>query len=201
MNNWTIIKGATDEASAHTVDNYPYGGYRTQCRWWVETGTKGPGKGHQRVAQQTMNPKNQRWNKAHYGIYAPMIVLYLDNATGHCHNHAVRIYSMFDLSKYIATGLSLQHDEAQAARFRAICRAVRRLSPESSKQFDIALSIARAEEMDVDRLIELHKCTSGDSYTFYTSDAAAVLDMVRTELLTGARIPTGEPAQAEPAAV
>ena len=42
------------------INNYPYGfNQRTQIRYWIETTPK---KGD-RFCSQTLNPKNNRWNK------------------------------------------------------------------------------------------------------------------------------------------
>jgi tRNA G18 (ribose-2'-O)-methylase SpoU len=76
-----VIFGAVDENTAHNTDDYPYGRYRTSCRWWVETRLS---QG-QRVAQQTLNPKTNRWNKPHYSTYSPVKFLYVDKV-GHTHN-------------------------------------------------------------------------------------------------------------------
>lgn len=191
MNNWTLIKGAIDEATAYTVDNYPYGSLRTQCRWWVET----KAKHGQRVAKQTLNPKTGRWNKPHYGTYSAMVVLYIDRENGHCENHGIGTYSLFDAARYIGTGLSLQHDGPQAERFQAICRMIRRISSRFAGEshvatFDLALNAARAEEMTAESLAAI---VSTEARTLYTGgEAEAILSMVEAERHCGGRIPTGE---------
>ncbi len=192
MNNWGLLSGAVDELTAYTVNDYPYGSLRTSCRWWIETATKGGGKGQQRVAKQTLNPKTGRWNKPHYGIYSPMVVLYIDRANGHCENYAISLYSLFDVAKYIGTGLAAQHDGPQAQRFLSICRAIRRMSARFGgeshvESFDLALSAARAEPMTTSLLEAMFP------KLLYTNQAQSVLSMVEAERHCGERISTGEP--------
>lgn len=60
------LYGHTNEATAYLVDDYPYGGLRTQIRYWLE-GPK-PKKGW-RFVSQTKNPKTGRWNKPKASTY------------------------------------------------------------------------------------------------------------------------------------
>lgn len=74
INSESIIHGATDEASAYVVDDYPYGMQRTQIRYWIESVPK---KGD-RFCAQTLNPKTQRWNKPKKSTYAPVKAMFLE---------------------------------------------------------------------------------------------------------------------------
>jgi len=85
--------------SAFIIDDYPTG--RTlRCfkRIWVETGTKGAGKGLQRICYQTTvkyvnhNKENypsapmqdaHLWNKVKAGVYGGIKILYVDAESGH----------------------------------------------------------------------------------------------------------------------
>lgn len=68
------IKVQPTEENPFIVDNYPYGFKKTLKRYWVET-KKGRG---QRVGEQTLNPKTQKWNNPKKGIYSDIIILYKD---------------------------------------------------------------------------------------------------------------------------
>ena len=59
------LYGHTSEATAYVVADYPYGGYRTQIRYWLE---HKPSKGW-RFVSQTLNPKTNRWNKPKPSTY------------------------------------------------------------------------------------------------------------------------------------
>jgi len=61
------------------VENYPYGFYRTQMRYWIET----KDRTGQRAMSQTLNPKNQQWNKPHPSTYSSILLAYRDTVNGH----------------------------------------------------------------------------------------------------------------------
>lgn len=61
-----LLKDHISPESAYVVESYPYGGYRTQCRFWLEHKAK---RGF-RLVSQTLNPKNGRWNKPKASIYS-----------------------------------------------------------------------------------------------------------------------------------
>jgi len=66
------LVGHTTMASAHIIEDYPYGRrLRTQMRVWVETKEKFG----QRMVTQTLNPKTKKWNKPKKGTYSHIIVL------------------------------------------------------------------------------------------------------------------------------
>ena len=82
-----VLTGHTDAETAYRVSDYPYGsGLRCTMRCWVETATKGTGKGKQRFVRQTNNPRREGeiWNKPHAGTYNALVVLYLDDQS-HVH--------------------------------------------------------------------------------------------------------------------
>jgi hypothetical protein len=79
----------TDFDSAYIVENYPYGGLRTQMKFWIETKA---GKG-QRVVSCSLNPKTDKWNKPHVGTYNTMKVLFIDNSSGHVENSGIHEYN------------------------------------------------------------------------------------------------------------
>jgi hypothetical protein len=90
------LYGHTSEATAYLVDDYPYGGLRTQIRYWLEHKT---GKGW-RFVSQTRNPKTDRWNKPKPSTYLEWAgAMYLDD-NGHVHWDGVGPYT--DASKFLA---------------------------------------------------------------------------------------------------
>lgn len=84
------LYGHTNEATAYLVDDYPYGGLRTQIRYWLE-GPK-PKKGW-RFVSQTVNPKTGKWNKPKASTYSDWGgAMFLDDK-GHVHWDGVGPYS------------------------------------------------------------------------------------------------------------
>lgn len=84
------LYGHTSEATAYVVDDYPYGGQRTQIRYWLE-GPK-PKKGW-RFVSQTKNPKTGRWNAPKPSTYSDWGgAMFLDNK-GHVQWTGVGPYS------------------------------------------------------------------------------------------------------------
>lgn len=80
------LLGHTSPESAYIVEDYPYGfSLRTKVRMWIETADKGSKKGFMRFAKQTLNPKNNTWNKPHYSTYAPLYMLVKDVENEHIH--------------------------------------------------------------------------------------------------------------------
>lgn len=70
-----ILSGHYNEATAHMVEDYPYG-FRLRCkiRYWLEVNDKGT-----RFWSQTTNPKRgDVWNKAKVSTYAVVGAMYLD---------------------------------------------------------------------------------------------------------------------------
>ena len=76
MTNITVLPPThTDFESAYVIKDYPYGGYRTDMKIWIETKAK---KG-QRVVSCTLNPKSGQWNKPKAGTYHIVCVLFVDH--------------------------------------------------------------------------------------------------------------------------
>jgi hypothetical protein len=94
MDNITVLKPVhTSFESAHVIESYPYGGYRTQMKIWIETK-----KNQQRVCTCTKNPKNGKWNKPHASTYSEMRILFIDNTTGHVENDGINQYNILEKS-------------------------------------------------------------------------------------------------------
>ena len=68
--------------TAYVIADYPYGRLRTLMRVWIETRPKMG----QRVMEQTQNPKNGRWNKAHASTYSDIRGMVFDEK-GHIEHH------------------------------------------------------------------------------------------------------------------
>lgn len=79
-----IILNSTHNSpeSAYVIQDYPYGfTLRCKMRVWVETATKGSGKGRMRYCAQTTNPKivdREVWNKPKCGNYSDLIIMYFN---------------------------------------------------------------------------------------------------------------------------
>jgi hypothetical protein len=83
----TVLQGDkhVSPETAFIVKDYPYGfTLRTEMRVWVET-RKGMG---QRICTQTKNPKvaGEKWNKPKSGIYHAIVLIQIDDETGHFSN-------------------------------------------------------------------------------------------------------------------
>lgn len=92
------LYGHRDEKSAYVVDDYPYGGHRTQIRFWVD---HSPSKGF-RFSAQTLNPKTDRWNKPKKSTYSAFAgCMYLDDK-GHVQFAGLGSYSSApDVLEYV----------------------------------------------------------------------------------------------------
>ena len=66
------IKNQPTQENPIIIKNYPYGFKKTLKRYWIET-NKGKG---QRVGEQTLNPKTQKWNNPKKSTYSDIIILY-----------------------------------------------------------------------------------------------------------------------------
>lgn len=77
-----------NEQNPIVIDNYPYGfKLRTQIKYWIETTPK---KGD-RFCSQTLNPKNNVWNKPKKSTYYCLGFLYKDEK-GHIRWNAISVY-------------------------------------------------------------------------------------------------------------
>jgi hypothetical protein len=74
-----LLINHTSESNAYEVADYPYG-YTARCkiRYWIETT-----KHKQRSCRQTTNPKTGRWNKPQKSTYSDLVVLFIEDDTGH----------------------------------------------------------------------------------------------------------------------
>lgn len=68
-----VLQGHTSPETAYVVSDYPYGRYRTEKRFWLETTKNGD-----RLCGQTLNPKTFQWNKPKKSTYCDVGFLYLD---------------------------------------------------------------------------------------------------------------------------
>lgn len=83
------LYGHDSPNNAYVVEDYPYGSMRTQKRFWLEYK---PNKGF-RFVGQTLNPKNQRWNKPKASTYGLLGgAMYLDEK-GHVQWSSISEYS------------------------------------------------------------------------------------------------------------
>jgi hypothetical protein len=117
------LVGHTSSDQAYVVDDYPYG-FRLRCRirYWVETKA---GFG-QRFVSQTTNPKKpgEVWNKPKAGTYCPLIVMYLDDETGHV-KHAV-LHTWGQTLEQIEGWGELELDDSQRATQKMVLALARR---------------------------------------------------------------------------
>lgn len=75
-----ILVGHVSADTAYLQADYPYSfNLRCQRKVWIET-RKGFG---QRIVTQTENPKTGKWNKPKNGTYFPVIVMFLNDESGH----------------------------------------------------------------------------------------------------------------------
>lgn len=74
----TQLAGHTNPENAYVVHNYPYGRYRTDMRYWIESTSRGD-----RLCTQSLNPKTGNWNNPHKSTYSDIMVLKKDPVTGH----------------------------------------------------------------------------------------------------------------------
>lgn len=83
------LVGHTSMETAYEVDDYPYGRLRTKKRFWLEQ----KGKKGWRFVEQTLNPKNGRWNKPKTNTYTEFAAsMYLDEK-GHVQWAGLSAYS------------------------------------------------------------------------------------------------------------
>ena len=68
------LYGHTSPETAYVVDNYPYGGYRTKMRYWIEHSKRNG----DRFCRQSLNPKTDKWNKPKKSTYSGVMVMTLD---------------------------------------------------------------------------------------------------------------------------
>lgn len=122
----------------YIIRDYPFG-RRVRCikRVWVETCTKGAGKGKQRVGSQTTTKAfNYRytddqtipapmedprmWNKPKYGIFHDMAILYIDPETGYIETGCLHDTGWNERVVQFRDKFAEHLDGEQAARFQRI---------------------------------------------------------------------------------
>jgi len=82
-----VLVGHNSEENGYVVHNYPYGGRRTDIRYWIEY--KLITKIHSwRFCSQTLNPKTNRWNAPKCSTYVDKPLLMGINPEN---NHVERI--------------------------------------------------------------------------------------------------------------
>lgn len=121
----TLLRGHVSPETAHVTEDYPYGRtLRCKRRMWVESPTKGAGKGRQRIATQTTNPKAQGevWNKPHYGQYSDRVYMVLDNRNGYVHSFPVSFYGSEALARLHGAGVYAQMNEEERKRVTNECK-------------------------------------------------------------------------------
>ncbi len=190
MNN--LIRGHVSPETAYTVDDYPYGRHRTQCRWWLETATKGSHKGQTRVMQQTLDPKRNVWNKPHASTYAETMVLYIEDGTGHCKNWGIGFYAK-DLVAFVQSGLYFQCNADELACLEGWIKYGRRLDRTSWGRFGWLVDKARAG-LTVAQIMEAAKTERTEDHYLYESDAQQALALVEAERAAGKQVNTCRPA-------
>ena len=84
------LTGYTDQENSYTVENYPYG-FRTKTkkRYWIES----KNKQGQRLCEQTLNPKTEKWNQPKKGTYKQIIIMGLDQESSHVKIDTLTNYS------------------------------------------------------------------------------------------------------------
>ena len=175
----TVLHGHVSEETAHTTDDYPYGGHRTSCRWWLETKPKHG----MRVMQQTQNPKNGRWNKPHASTYCEFQILYLDEK-GHCHNYGCGMYGD-NLMQFIGTGFYHQLNEEELKRFNTLLTVNRVMNKESWARFDTIIGIARENPtLDAKTVTEQAEAKT-PSTRYYEMETQRVLEALEAERANG----------------
>ena len=148
----TLLTGHTNKENAYIIADYPYG-YRLRCkmRCWIETATKGKGKGEQRYCTQTTNPKitsMESWNKEKCGTYAPMVVMYLDEA-GHVHcSHLHHYYDGAVRFVGFREEFYDQMTDDMKKHFHRLEDASRLINPESWKKWNEENAVKKPEEVD-----------------------------------------------------
>ncbi len=131
-----LLAGHTSPDTAYVVDDYPYGRrVRCQIRYWVETGTKGAGRGRQRFGSQTTNPKRGNdWSKpnaAKYSTYSDRVFMYLNEENGHVDSFSVdRTYMTPEgVARFYQRGLRDQITAVQRQEFDGWVEAARKAYP------------------------------------------------------------------------
>lgn len=99
--NVKVLSGHTSMETAFLQEDYPYGRtLRCQRKVWIETATKGKGKGEMRFVAQTSNPKKGGWNKPHLGQYQGFLLMYLNLENNHVETAGINAYSVEEVEAF-----------------------------------------------------------------------------------------------------
>lgn len=91
------------------VENYPYGGLRTQMRFSVNFHSK---RGFRSI-KQSLNPKTNTWNKPHFGTYNDLVWMVKDE-NGFIEFHSMNINGLDSISA-MSTIISENYDKLDIA--------------------------------------------------------------------------------------
>lgn len=131
-----VLHGHVTPEHAYVVNNYPYGRLRCTMRYWLETASKGAGKGQTRMMRQSTNPKKpgNPWNKPHSSTYADIMIMYLDEQ-GHVQQRSFNrhIYAQ-EFQQEIFPVLDQLSDEQKDA-IETLVRKSCRCSPDQWTEF------------------------------------------------------------------
>lgn len=132
----TLLVGHTSFETAAIATDYPYGRLRTEMRFWIERATKGAGKGQERMVTCSLNPKTDKYNKPHAGVYSDRLYMYKDDK-GHIHNTGIGVNSMREqFSRIVACGLYDQMPEDMKKEFDAILKIHNKYNPTTNKRYE-----------------------------------------------------------------
>lgn len=146
MTTHTILNGHVSPETAIVIDGYPYGGLRTQIRYWVETAVKGSKKGQMRFVSQTLDPKrrDEHWNNPKESTYVPFLVMYKNSENGHIEYETLYPRSAPDRF-YFFWKHKDQLSEEQQATIAHMEQYSRKIQPSTWQQHDEKIAAIRAE--------------------------------------------------------
>lgn len=200
----TLLTGHTTPETAYNVDDYPYGRtLRCKIRYWVETATKGSGKGQSRPMRQTTDARrdNIPWNKPKAGTYSDMVFLYLDTRNNHVRFWAIGHYTNVYNDAYamfVASGLYNQLPQADKDKLDKMLALTRKMNPTSAAEWTekVEKVKAGAEEHGLENP-DLYKLGGFDDLQkryVYEKDFHAIVALLKAEkgIYTLPKMTTGE---------
>jgi hypothetical protein len=137
-----LLSGHVSEETAYVVNDYPYGGMRTQMRFWVETRPKFG----QRVVTQSLNPKTGRWNKPHAGGYTEIVCLFINEENGHCEFDSLSFW----LTEKKANEFELTYGPAFDEHQKEKLKILRALNKSRNTKSYFEFTANKAEKFDSD---------------------------------------------------
>jgi hypothetical protein len=135
----TLLRGHVSQETAYVVDDYPYGRtLRCKIRYWLETATKGKGKGETRFVSQTSDPKrdNLVWNKPKAGNYCQVLFMYQDTRNGYIHTAGMTFPGPDSWATFYAYGLYQQMNAEEKKYVDTLIAVSRKMNPSSYKEWD-----------------------------------------------------------------